>query len=61
MDAVRSRQPNTEPSTLPDSPLPLDDLYLPTRSLPTPTPTAPPIQPRRRSGRNHSRPNYYGY
>ena len=61
VDAVRSRKANVEPSTLPDSPLPHEDLYLPTRVTPPQPPAVPPIQPRRRSGRNHSRPDYYGY
>ena len=61
VNAVRSRKAKVEPSTLPDSPLPHEDLYLPTRVTPPQPPAVPPIQPRRRAGRNHSRPDYYGY
>ena len=51
VDAVRTRQVNADPSTLQDSPLPHEDLYLPSRvSQPVPTnpqpPPVPQIQPR---------------
>ena len=61
VDAVRARCDSADPSPLNDSPLPQDDLYLPTRVSP-PTPAIlPPVPPVRRSTRSRSRPNYYGH
>ena len=59
VDTVRARWDSADPSPLNDSPLPQDDLYLPTRVSPPAPPAAPPVPAGRRSTR--SRPNYYGH
>ena len=60
VDAVRERRDSADLSPLNDSPLPQDDLYLPTRASP-PAPAAVRPVPLVRSIRSRSRPNYYGH
>ena len=61
VDAVRARRDSADPSPLNDSPLPQDDLYLPTRASPPAPAAVRPVPPVRRSIRSRSRPNYYGH
>ena len=61
VDAVRAWWDSADFSPLNDSPLPQDELYLPTRISP-PTPlVVPPVPAVHCSTRSRSRPDYYGH